>query len=512
MALLVLPLALAGCGGEDIAQCAALRRSAAAMAMEHCNAAIENRLVRGERRARVRLDRGALQADAQNWSGAISDVSAAIDSGKLPEKLQAVAHYDRGTAYLRQGDPDSALADFDEALRREPSLTDGYVNRAVARRAKGDLKGAQADAGTALKLNPQYAKAFIQRGITSLAAGDADKAQADLAEAVKLEPGLSAARHLHGVVLRSRGNLEGALAEYDEAIRLDAKNADAWRARAEIRLARQDHARALADLEAALKLEPRHADALSAHSRLLAQRGDFVTALQEADRVIRLAPKAPGAYFGRGLIHREKKDSRAALADFEQALALDERHIPARANRVLLMVEAREHARALADLEAIARQAPASADHRMAGLMQFYLGAWQDSAQAMARALSANPADHYAALLRFIAQSRAGQAKEARADLAEAAKALPASGWPAPVVAHYLGKAAEPAVFAAAGDADDKKRGEQICEANFYVAMARLLRGPASAALPHLKLAQAECPRDFVEHVAADEELKRLTR
>ena len=42
---IVLTATLVGCGGEDVANCAALRRGAPAKALEHCNRAIDSRLV-----------------------------------------------------------------------------------------------------------------------------------------------------------------------------------------------------------------------------------------------------------------------------------------------------------------------------------------------------------------------------------------------------------------------------------------------------------------------------------
>jgi len=84
-------LALSGCGGDDLKNCTALRKSAPDKALEHCNTALENRLVFGERRAGALVDRSAVLTDRNDWDRAIADLSEAIQSGKLSERNLVIA-------------------------------------------------------------------------------------------------------------------------------------------------------------------------------------------------------------------------------------------------------------------------------------------------------------------------------------------------------------------------------------------------------------------------------------
>ncbi len=509
--LLLLCLALAGCGGEDLRNCTALRRNAQEQALAHCNRALDNRLVFGESRATALVDRSAIRADRREWDRAIADLTQAIQSGKLSERNRVVAYYDRGTVYGQKGELQAAIADLGVAIRLDPAYIDAYVNRALARRTKGELDGALADANTALKLDPNNAKALVQRGITYFMQKQPELALADVSAAAKHSPNLAAARHLKGILLVSRGDTEGALAEFSEAIRLDPANVDALQRRAVLFEQRKALDLALADLNAAERLTPKDAALLHSRSVLKTRKGDFDGALADVERALALSASADG-YNTRGWIRLQKKDNDAAIADFDRALALDPKHLLALAGRAGVLADKGDYARAVADLEAIAAVAPQETNHRSVGLFRYYLGQYPESAAALERALYVQPGDHYVALWRYLAQMRAGQAKEVRPALAQAAKALAAGKWPAPVVDFYLGKASEPAMFAAANDPDPKARAEQLCEANFYAGVLKALRNQPVQALPQLRAAEKDCPRDFAEYQGALVELQRFKK
>jgi lipoprotein NlpI len=275
---------------------------------------------------------------------------------------------------------------------------------------------------------------------------------------------------------------------------------------------RQDYERALADLDTAEKLAPKHAALLYLRSLLRGRKGDLDGAYADVERAIALDPKIADGYNTRGWIRLQRKDVEGAMADFDRALALEPNHLPARGNRANALGAKGDHARALEDLEAIAAASPQNANHRTIGLFRYYLGQYPESAAALERALQAQPDDPYAAIWRYLAQMRAGLAKEARPALAEAAKTLPRDKWPAAVVDFYLGKAAEPALMAAADDADPKTRAEQLCEANFYAGALKALRNQGAQALPQLRAAEKDCPREFVEYNGALAELERLKK
>ena len=62
----------------------------------------------------------------------------------------------RGEAKRRKGDLDGALADFDQALARQPDLAAAYSGRGLVRNAREDFEGALADLKRAFELRPDW--------------------------------------------------------------------------------------------------------------------------------------------------------------------------------------------------------------------------------------------------------------------------------------------------------------------------------------------------------------------
>jgi tetratricopeptide (TPR) repeat protein len=82
-----------------------------------------------------------------------------IDNEKTGRADRLKALIARGRAYAAKDQPDRAIADYDIALRLDPTLADIFNARGELRRGKGDFPRAIADFAAAIKLNPQHAAA-----------------------------------------------------------------------------------------------------------------------------------------------------------------------------------------------------------------------------------------------------------------------------------------------------------------------------------------------------------------
>jgi lipoprotein NlpI len=300
---------------------------------------------------------------------------------------------------------------------------------------------------------------------------DPDRALSDCNEAIRANGGDAAAYLNRGNAYLSKSDFERAFGDFNEAIRLDPKNAWAFAQRGNLYKSKGDFDRALADLNESVTLNPTYALAFFARGDLYKIRGDLARAMTDMNESLRLDPNYALAYFTRGRLSYMMGNNPAAVEDFTKSIKLDAEDATAYFNRGVSYYVVGGHA------------ADAVADFK--------------------KAAELNPKDAYAAIWRDLAERRTN----APSHLAEAAKQLDMTMWPAPVIRHFLGELNTEQTFGAAFDTDPKTKLSQTCEANFYSGELALLKKNKKEAQRLLKLAADECPQSFVESTAAIAEL-----
>src|SRR5262245_46066760 len=73
----------------------------------------------------------------------------------------AKSYVARGNEWMKKGEIERAIADYDVAIASDSRIADAYYNRGLARRRKGDADGALSDYDRAIELNPRYFDAYL---------------------------------------------------------------------------------------------------------------------------------------------------------------------------------------------------------------------------------------------------------------------------------------------------------------------------------------------------------------
>ena len=299
------------------------------------------------------INRAAVRRDLGYREGALEDYARAVEL----RPAHAPTYSGRGQLYMANKDYARATADFDRAIRYDPT-PENYMLLAAAREAAGDLDGALKSFQQAAKLDPKnvaplnamaavlYQKkdydqqiAVLNRAVPLeakpalsyrlraeawLAKGERKKAASDVARALQYAWSVNGLR-VRGAMRLEDGDTDGALADAESMLKIEKDNADAIALRGLSYARKKDYAKALPDLNKTIEADANHALAYAERGLAYAAQHDSAHALPDLTRAIDLKLPSAAPYRARAAIYQSKGESAKALADLTQAIALDPR-------------------------------------------------------------------------------------------------------------------------------------------------------------------------------------------
>ncbi|HEV8001436.1 MAG TPA: rhodanese-like domain-containing protein, partial [Planctomycetaceae bacterium] len=167
---------------------------------------------------------------------------------------QADAYVGRGSAWLDQKEYDMAISDYNGAIQLDPKSGTAYGLRGSAWWAKEEYSRAVYDYVEAIRFDPKHAFDSIHRGDVWREKEDYDKAlhNYDLAAGMQ-DPELAIITTvIHSPLLSRKRDFDEAIAEQTEAIRRVPKNVKAYIIRARFFTSQTEYDKALADWNAAI--------------------------------------------------------------------------------------------------------------------------------------------------------------------------------------------------------------------------------------------------------------------
>lgn len=284
-------------------------------------------LIKGEpASAFTYIDWATTKFEQERYESAIFDYDEAI---KLKPNF-AVAYNLRGTAkyYLRAYK--SAIADFDEAIRLLPETVESnshlfyaYSYRGLVKSDLGDYKSAIFDFDEAIRLYPDDAQVYSNRGLAKHLLGAHESALADLNEAIRLDPDFAEAYSKRGSVNYILSEYESALADSNRAIQLDPNHAAAYFNKGQVKTALGEYESALIAYNEAIKLRPEVVEAYVLRGKVKFAMGVYAAAIFDFDEVLRLNPGDIEIYGRRGTSKFLIGTYNSALTDFDEVVRLD---------------------------------------------------------------------------------------------------------------------------------------------------------------------------------------------
>jgi len=199
----------------------------------------------------------------------------------------AAANIRLGQSALDNDDPDTAIAEFSEAIGQSPDNANAYLYRARVYRDEDMTEEAFADFNRAIELAPNDEELYLERGLTYMYEDDYDSAILDFNRAIELLPTWPVPYVQRGYIYMNRYEYDKAIDEFNKVI----------------------------------DLQPSHNDAYHQRGKAYAGKADYETAIENYTEAIDLSPDNAGyVYFDRAEAYRLLGDNEAAIADYETVI------------------------------------------------------------------------------------------------------------------------------------------------------------------------------------------------
>lgn len=193
-------------------------------------------------------------------SVALAESDLLVDGGKPDESeeeevsVEATKKYVEGIELLQSGDASRANDYLIEAAEHNPNNAQAVYYQGLIDYTQRDINSAIANYDKAIKVNPNFALAYFSRGLANYRLGNKQEALADYNKALQINPVDPWSYLNRGIVKEDLDNVDGALADYDKAIKIDPDYGKSYHNRGAIRYYRRDFKGAVADFQKASEL------------------------------------------------------------------------------------------------------------------------------------------------------------------------------------------------------------------------------------------------------------------
>lgn len=200
----------------------------------------------------------------------------------------AQSDYVRGLSHFDMGEWLKSIADFDQAIQKQPNYTEAYFYRGLARLQQGDLPGSIADYSQAIRLNSSYADAYYNRAVVRSQSGDQAGAIADYTQAIRIDSSFAAAYNNRGLARSDLEDQQGAIEDFSQALRINPGKANTYYNRGLAYSRLRDDRRAIADYTEAIRLNSNYAKAYGNRGLAFARLGELHSAIADLQQAAQL--------------------------------------------------------------------------------------------------------------------------------------------------------------------------------------------------------------------------------
>ena len=359
----------------------------------------------------------------EDWDTGIQRLLKSIS----PESSEAEGQLTTGNAKAKQGDYESAINNYNQALRLKPNFPIAYYYRGIAKRDLGQYSDAISDFDQALQrkfdfVDVQAARQEIIQIKATEASLRSENTQSEQTAsnitpnpvASSGDPGLAYAYYKQGLrkekieqheiekrepkspffdsKLIIQQQYEAALADYNEAIRLKPDETDFYHQRASVNRKLERFEDVVADYSVLIDLISNDAFLYYERGRAKQQLGQYETAIADYNEAIRLNPSDERYYSQRASIYVQLKQYAAAFVDYNKAIQLNPEEADFYYQRISLNRDLGRSEDVIADYNELIRMDPNNASlYRTRGRANYQLGRYEEAAVDWSELIRLNP-------------------------------------------------------------------------------------------------------------------------
>ncbi len=407
--------------------------------------------------------KGQIQLRQFDTGGAVVSLQAALRN----DPDNAVAHYQLGLAFSQQHDPSRAEAEWREAVRLRPDLTDAQRSLAALEISRNEVDAVLQTAQQIISAQPYSADGFILKGIADLARLKFADAQNDALEAQKRAPQSPTPYVELANIQLAQKHYADAEKIYQQALEKDPSSSEGLSglmntyvaqkdydkaivaARAQIAKSpntsnfydllgtalydgKKDYSSADVALRKAIDLDKNNTDAIEKLGKVEVREGSADQAIALYEQYIKNNPREVRFYILAGELYESKQNWDQAKAMYQQALSISPDHPLASNNLAYVMLEQGGNVDVAMGMAQTARRgmpdSPNAAD--TLGWAYYHKGIYQSAISQFQEALRLNerlgaPDDSTLHYHLGLAYQKANQLALARQQLEKAVKLSP---------------------------------------------------------------------------------------
>ena len=262
---------------------------------------------------------GQKKAGVVDWAAVEKRFERVADDDDVPE-----AYYNVGVAHERMHHRDEAVAAYNKALSKKPTLRQARENLAVIYQNEGKLAEAKEMYQDILRQYPEDSGARARLAVILRESGDCERAVELSKEALARDPkNLTAHKALVRCYIDQK-KLSLAKLMALRAEKLDEADPEIYLAQGLILVEEGDEPAALSQFRQATKVSAEYLPARSEILKIALKHGNYPDAAEQLQAIIKLQPKDVNAYQDLAVAYRAMGQLDKAMATYEAELKIQE--------------------------------------------------------------------------------------------------------------------------------------------------------------------------------------------